>query len=272
MKKGFTLAEIMIVLSVIGILTAILLPVAFHATPDENVMKFKKGHNALLSAIRELVNSDKYYLDGDLGVRYDGVQIIGTVENSASYFCKTLAEVIQTSNVNCPDDYTEAGTGISGAINLYEPDKLVDTSACDALKNNSRNYEITPERLQTAKEKMDELCKKVTPKSYITTNDKISFYEVNSQFKFGSQGAKSIGGCGDTPGSLPRFLSPPGQFPANYSDQDGFDIAYKVECMDIDEFNDGEDPFGYGIRADGKVLAGARADEWLQKSIQEKED
>ena len=270
-SKAFTLAEIMIVLGVIGVLTAILLPVALQSTPNENIMKFKKGHNALLTAIRELVNSDKYYLDGDLGVRYDGVQIIGTLENSASYFCNTLADVIQTSNVNCIDDNTEAGTNITGAINLYEPEKLIDTSACDALKNGSRNYEITPEKLQTAKEKMDELCKTVTPKSYITTNDKINFYEVNPQLKFGSKGAKSVGGCGDTPGTLPRFLSPPNVFPANYSDQNGFDIAYKVECMDIDEFNDGEDPFGYGIRADGKVLPGARADEWLQKSIQERE-
>ena len=41
--------------------------------------------------------------------------------------------------------------------------------------------------------------------------------------------------------------------------------------MDIDGINEGEDPFGYGIRADGKVFFGARTNEWLQKSIQEKE-
>ena len=47
--------------------------------------------------------------------------------------------------------------------------------------------------------------------------------------------------------------------------------VYKVFCMDIDGIGKGEDPFGYGIRVDGKVLLGARAQEWLQKSIQEKE-
>jgi hypothetical protein len=29
-----------------------------------------------------------------------------------------------------------------------------------------------------------------------------------------------------------------------------------------------ECPFGYGVRANGKVLFGARAEEWLNKSIQ----
>ena len=38
MKKGFTLAEIMIALTVIGVITSILLPVAFQSTPDENIM------------------------------------------------------------------------------------------------------------------------------------------------------------------------------------------------------------------------------------------
>ena len=38
MKKGFTLAEIMIVLTVIAVLTAILLPSAKNAIPNEKVM------------------------------------------------------------------------------------------------------------------------------------------------------------------------------------------------------------------------------------------
>ena len=45
----------------------------------------------------------------------------------------------------------------------------------------------------------------------------------------------------------------------------------RVFCMDIDGINKGEDPFGYGIRVDGKIILGARAQEWLEKSIQDKE-
>ena len=37
--------------------------------------------------------------------------------------------------------------------------------------------------------------------------------------------------------------------------------------MDIDGINKGEAPFGFGIRADGKILTGKRATEWLNKEI-----
>ena len=48
-----------------------------------------------------------------------------------------------------------------------------------------------------------------------------------------------------------------------------FDVHYKIVCIDIDEMCQGEDPFGYGIRADGKILTGARADEWLERDVME---
>ena len=48
-----------------------------------------------------------------------------------------------------------------------------------------------------------------------------------------------------------------------------------VVLQDVDGIPDGvmeadcknECPFGYGIRADGKILPGARAEEWLKKDI-----
>ena len=60
-KFGFTLAEIMIVLVVIGVITGILIPIAVQSLPDENVMKFKKAHTTFGNVIRESVTSDKYY-------------------------------------------------------------------------------------------------------------------------------------------------------------------------------------------------------------------
>ena len=67
----------MIVLVIIGILTGILLPSAFNSLPDENVMKFKKANSTLYKVINELVSSDKYYCNGDFGIRADGKIITG---------------------------------------------------------------------------------------------------------------------------------------------------------------------------------------------------
>ena len=45
-------------------------------------------------------------------------------------------------------------------------------------------------------------------------------------------------------------------------------MVYRVVCLDVDGFDKEENSFGYGIRADGKILTGKRADEWIKKSIQ----
>jgi len=103
-KRGFTLAEVMIVLTVIGVLTAILLPVARQSMPDENLMKFKKAHNTLGTAIRELVTSDKYYLDGDLGTKSDSTVLDRSNDNNFLYFCNTIADVVSTKEINCKKD------------------------------------------------------------------------------------------------------------------------------------------------------------------------
>ena len=100
-NKAFTLAEVMITLTVIGIITAIIIPVAINSKPDENIMKFKKAHNTLYQTISELVNSDKYYCDGDLGMKADCKTQILSQESTITYLCETMADVISTKSVNC---------------------------------------------------------------------------------------------------------------------------------------------------------------------------
>ena len=248
MKKGFTLAEIMIVLAVIGILTAVLLPVAINSSPNEDIMKFKKGHNALLSAIRELVNSDKYYLDGDLGIRADGQLLDGTHDGDYSYFCKTLADIISTKSDNCDTETNEARTW----IDLY-PDGTTTTE----------------ERYEAMATWVDDTCTAITEEAGVITDDKINFFESNTKAPFGI----SIKKLYETVGIESPYDDSRRQFGGYYPDPENptIDPIYKIFCMDIDGINEGEDPFGYGIRADGKVFFGAKANEWLQKSIQEKE-
>ncbi len=248
MKKGFTLAEIMIVLAVIGVLTAILLPVAINSTPNENVMKFKKGHNALLSAIRELVNSDKYYLDGDLGKKPDGSYVL-----SSSYFCDTLAEIINTKEKNC-DKLSEVDTD---ATNHF----------IDVGGDNDDMHGVSNIPLKYA---FDNACEYYNPGKIneLVTSDDIVYYQTWPNTPFGQNTPSGVD-CADIAENCDK--------PIFYrKTPKGFLKNYTVICMDIDGVPEDADddncvnecPFGYGIRVDGKVSLGARAQEWLQKSIQ----
>ena len=67
-KKGFTLAELMIVLAVLAVIAAVLMPTVFNYMPDENKLKFKKGYYTLKRTIDQMVNSDAYdSTDGNFG-------------------------------------------------------------------------------------------------------------------------------------------------------------------------------------------------------------
>ena len=249
--RGFTLAEVMIVLTVIGVLTAILLPVARQNMPNEDVMKFKKAHNTLGTVIRELVTSDKYYKDGDLGIKPDGTLVDGKHEGDYTYFCKTFSDIVNAKSTSCDESITNANGYITN------PD-LSDSAT-----------------LQW----MDSDCKLVQSKieNPIQTINNIFYYSANPKITFASSYKDlMISACmRDDPDSW----CTPMDYDTLDSDRaigvhknsDGFELYAVHFCMDIDGLNQGEDPFGYGIRADGKILAGKRATEWLEKSIQEKD-
>lgn len=251
-KKAFTLAEIMIVLTIIGVLAAILLPIAFQATPDEDVMKFKKANNTLGNVIRELTNSDKYYADGDLGKKADGTVITTSVTSYNTYFCSTFADMLNTKAVQC-----NKSTTTSSYVNT----------------NSSKNVTTPNNNISTAKSSLDTTCtgasvvEKMTNFNYVTTSDGITYLEPASQYPFG----RVYSSTGPT-----YYFPDPEDVVGTagyyaYHDANGMDGTYKVLCVSINGFKDANGAFGYGIRRDGKILPGAKADEWMAKSIQKGE-
>lgn len=278
-QSAFTLAEIMIALVVIGVITSIILPVAFNNVPDENLMKFKKGNTTLAKTINELVTSEKYYCNGDLGLKSDCTTEILNSTSTKTYLCETIADILTTKSVNCNSATNERASSLV----LLSNEVINDIATGEKTKS-----VVTNETIQSAKNNFDEYCKKsanIIGKEIITS-DNIVYYQ-SGDAQFGSKSIKANSGTGTEDDSTEntvylRFFSPPSQFPANYADENGIDIAYKVFCMDVDGFDETKGskkcddikdicPFGYGIRADGRILTGKRADEWLKKSLQDKE-
>ena len=271
--KGFTLAEVMIVLTVIGVLTAILLPVARQSMPDENLMKFKKAHNTLGTVIRELVTSDKYYLDGDLGRRPNGDLIDGTHDGDITYFCNSIADLVSAKVINC----SEYINGVDGA-----GDAFIGKSAVDAV-------DVTVEE---GGQYLDEMCRRfsINVGEEIILNDNVVIFQTAPNISFGitlqnfrnqTYDNSAIEECvsvTETYCALRMFADP--HAPREqilFDDDNGFDFMYKPLCIDIDGIHPNatadncvnECPFGYGIRADGKIVAGARATEWLERDVNE---
>ena len=248
MKRAFTLAEIMIVLVIIGALTAILLPSAFNSSPKENVIKFKKTNTNLMNVIRELVSNDRYYVGGDLGLMpgEDGGNLVTDLDDTDAkeYFCETLADFLSVKKKNCQT----AG---------YTTDTYVTIVVDDAAVNKVNDVDAM-------KTKLDEVClaaqEDITDGYEIISNDDVSWYQASPQVTFADK---------DGEGNR-LFSSPFGTTP--YRDEAGFDAHYKVLCIDVDGKDGKTEPFGYGIRADGKIISGAKADQWMEKSIQDKED
>ena len=250
MKKAFTLAEIMIVFAVIGILTAILLPSAFHSVPDEDIVKFKKANTTLYRVINELVNSDKYYLNGDLSLKKDGTHA------EKSTFCESFADVISAKSVSC--DYE---TGYDGDGFLFAAE--CEDDVCHSITVDKESIDTT---CQTAESSL-------LGDIGIKASDNVIYFEATLHDFFGCV-YKQTCNYSQWNGAMYDDMS---LYNGKQDLKLNTDIGivtnrfYRYFCIDIDGINKGEAPFGYGIRVDGKIITGKNADEWIKKSIQQKD-
>ncbi len=232
--RGFTLAEIMIVLTVIGVLSAILLPVASNSMPDKNIIKFKKAYNDFARIIRDLASNGEYYLPGDLGKYPDGTKIDDSSNDNFYYFCKTVADSIATKSVDCETLYGNYTWGNN-------------EGEYDEIKYPANDY------TSHVPAWMDYICNRSenAPAGYIRTVDDI--YIINhspySVFYNSSYYSYIIGLTDET---IKKYV-------------------YKHICIDIDEPQKGIKSFAIGFRSDGKMKLGARAKWWLERDINKKE-
>lgn len=269
-KKGFTLAEIMIVLSVIGVITAILLPIARHATPDENILKLKKANATLGNVIRELAASDKYFLDGNFAKYPNGDRIY-----ESDYFCKAFADIVSVertacyNKVNTYERYWQESEIAEQELSqeCYTEAKLENSPY---IKTSDGIYYYLPYALAFGDDRcdMDEIngirgrIAELEDRKKLPTETEQDIVLINEEIEQLNKELEKLQGC---------FLT---------KNSDGFYYRYMPFCVDIDGDIDNDQqcddikdicPFGYGIRVDGKISPDKRTLLRLEKGIQNKD-
>lgn len=144
--KGFTLAELLVVLAVLAVIGAVLLPTVFHSMPDENRLKFKKGYYTLKRTIDALVNSEAYSTtEGNFGVVLNSASDkppyaaeLGESDDGSKYFCIQFSEMLNSTETQCDTFLNTAGvvtTDFSTAsISATLDEKCAGFMADDASK------------------------------------------------------------------------------------------------------------------------------------------
>lgn len=117
--KGFTLAEVMIAVTVLGILSAMLIPAVMKLTPSNNKILFRKAYSTLSRAVNDMISDDEIYpvnqinsaLSVTRGFNYTLLNSTPTYY-ATSKFCYLLADRLNiTGSAACQDN---GNTGVPG--------------------------------------------------------------------------------------------------------------------------------------------------------------
>ena len=114
-KHGFTLAEVLITLGIIGVVAALVLPAINNLRPNEIKSKYLKTYYALCDTVKEMVSNSKEYPLTDGSWSYSNAPLLNnnSVSNSVSRdnnyndakkFCELLAWKFNAVNGNSCSD------------------------------------------------------------------------------------------------------------------------------------------------------------------------
>ena len=122
-KQGFSLAEALMTMVVLGIILAFVLPSITSTKPSENKLLYKKTFFTISEAMMAVINNPDLYDT----TQYDVLKYPVDAENEN--FCQYLAGYLNTvGNVNCEDDNNGSFTLANGVYISGIPKKAMKRS------------------------------------------------------------------------------------------------------------------------------------------------
>lgn len=221
-KEAFTLAEVMVVFVVIGVMTAILIPGLFAAAPEQELLKAKKAYNTLSRAVEHMTNSGPY--DTNEGI-LDSTSFVSDTNARNRFFCNNLSEILNVKKVDCtldkvsPASSTSCGSTSSKAL-------------CMTVKDSKLDY-------QTLQASIDATCDSWYKDSSVTSSAGHNFVTADNVL----WGVQLTDFTNTTTVSVDGITSP---------------AFYGIVCFDTAKHTKSDRVYGMGVRRDGKVLPGTR--------------
>ena len=113
-QQGFTLAEVLITMAIIGVVAMIALPVATKMKPDSNKVMYLKTYNALAETIKSFASSSSAFpsCQGDIcfynkPLYNTSAGVNNAYEQGNSKVCKMLAEQFNAATNTCSNNYEQ---------------------------------------------------------------------------------------------------------------------------------------------------------------------
>lgn len=108
-KKGFTLTEVMVAVTILGVLATVLYSLAHKVAPSNNKVLFKKAYYDLSEAVAQMINDESLYPSSEVNTgvgstprNFNYTQLSTTpTYYTSNKFCYLLSERLNTISVNC---------------------------------------------------------------------------------------------------------------------------------------------------------------------------
>ena len=116
-KNAFTLSEVLITLTILGVVAAVLIPTIMNIGPNKNKAMFKKAYNTLEKVVSELINDEGLYPEDTTLVGFfntTAATIEGSSYSGGIKFCNLISKKLNiigaSTNCNAAQTLTSGDT------------------------------------------------------------------------------------------------------------------------------------------------------------------